>query len=98
MRGEIGSKETIPPDESDGVCEDGTRDGETRTQTGALHDRFNRLSLEAGVKLEMVDIAIKLLGGGRNFFVFIPFQERFVSSQAEILQRCKNLEMGTVGL
>ena len=98
--GEISGKEAVPTDESNCVCEDGARDGVTRAQTSTLDDRLSGLCLEAGVKLKVINVAVKFFGGGGDFFVWIPFQECLVSSQAEILGRCENLKTGpsTVGV
>ena len=88
---EVGSKETVSADKSNGICKDGTRDGVTRAETGTLDNWFGGFGLEASVKFKMVDCPIELLGSGSNLFVGIPFQERLVWPQAEVLQRRENL-------
>ena len=75
MWGEIGGEETVSTDESDGICQYGTRNGVTRTQTGTLDNWLGGLGLQASVKFEAVNVTIELLGRGSNFFVWVPLQE-----------------------
>jgi len=93
--GKIGGKETIPADERDGVRKDGTGDGVTRAETSTLDDWFGVLGLETGVQLKVVNLSIELFGGGGNLFIWVPFQESLVWSQAKVLQRGENLEAET---
>lgn len=93
--GEICGKETIPTNESDGIRKDGTRDGVTGAETGTLDYWFGVFSLETSVQLKIVNRSIELLGGGGNLFVWVPFQECLVWSQAEVLQKRENVETKT---
>jgi len=93
--GEIGGKERVFTNKSDGVRKDGMRDGVTGAETSALDDWFGVLSLEASVQLKMVDCPIELLGGDSNLFVCVLFQERLVWFQAKVLQIRENLEAET---
>jgi len=93
VRGEIGREETISANKSDGIGEDGTGDGVTGAKTSTCDNWFGVLGLETNIQLEMVDCTIKFLGGGSNLRVGVPFQERLVSFQAEVLRKRKKLGM-----
>ena len=45
--GEIGGKETVSKNKSDGVCKDSTRDGVTRAETYTLDNWFGVLNLDS---------------------------------------------------
>ena len=87
---EFCDKETVSMDGSDGICKDGTRDGGTGTQAGTLDNWLGVLSLQSGVKFEMVNVAMELLGRSSDFFVWVPL----VSFQYKVLQEYQDLKRG----
>lgn len=91
VRSKIGCEESISTNESDCICKNGPGDGVTRAETSTRDDWFGLLGLETSVELEMVDCAIKFLGSSSDLRVGIPFQERRVWFQTEVLQKRQKL-------
>ena len=47
----------------------------TRTEPGTGDDRLGFFGLETHIQFETIDVAVQLLGGIRDLWVAVPFQE-----------------------
>ena len=56
-------EETIPPGQGDGIGEDSTRNSVSWAQSGTGHGDLCLLRLQANIRLQVIDMMIKSLGG-----------------------------------